>query len=60
MMDVARFADLGLCMYRLMASACILLSSPSCSAANDAAALQFKVDLKDKIVILLKDTKNDM
>lgn len=58
-MDSVRYADLAQAMFRLVSSACILLVSPSCGAATETSANEFKVELKNKISILMKDISNE-
>ncbi|CAG9133907.1 unnamed protein product [Plutella xylostella] len=57
-LDAARFLELGLQIYRMVAVSAILLVSPSCSA-DQAAAAQLKHELKEKIYIIMGDACTD-
>ncbi|XP_048481273.1 T-complex protein 11-like protein 1 isoform X2 [Plutella xylostella] len=57
-LDAARFLELGLQIYRMVAVSAVLLVSPSCSA-DQAAAAQLKHELKEKIYIIMGDACTD-
>ncbi|XP_061717282.1 T-complex protein 11-like protein 1 [Cydia pomonella] len=56
-LDAPRFAELGTQVYRLICVASLILSSPTCGDAS--AAARHKLNLKEKIVIILGDTATD-
>lgn len=58
-LDAPRFAELGTQVYRLMAVASLMLASPACGS-DPAAAAAHKQTLKDKILIIIDNTTNDI
>lgn len=58
-MDAVRYADLAQALFRLVSSACLLLVSPTCGAATQESANEFKLELKNKITILMKDVSDE-
>ncbi|XP_068623106.1 T-complex protein 11-like protein 1 [Battus philenor] len=57
-LDSSRFAELGTQVYKLICVVSILLVSPSCG--NDPSSATQKQQLKEKIVIILDNTSNDI
>ncbi|CAH0663852.1 unnamed protein product [Spodoptera exigua] len=58
-LDAPRFAELGTQVYRLICVASIMLASPACGSDQNAAAAH-KQALKEKILILIDNTSNDI
>ncbi|XP_073954544.1 T-complex protein 11-like protein 1 [Choristoneura fumiferana] len=56
-LDAPRFAELGTQVYRLICVAALMLVSPSCGDAS--AAAKHKLNLKEKIVIIIGDAATD-
>ncbi|XP_047027611.1 T-complex protein 11-like protein 1 isoform X2 [Helicoverpa zea] len=57
-LDAPRFAELGTQVFRVGCGAALLLASPACGDHSTAAA--HKQTLKDKILILIDNTTNDI
>nr|XP_021185689.2 T-complex protein 11-like protein 1 [Helicoverpa armigera] len=57
-LDAPRFAELGTQVFRVGCGAALLLASPACGDHSTAAA--HKQALKDKILILIDNTTNDI
>ncbi|CAB3251704.1 unnamed protein product [Arctia plantaginis] len=58
-LDAPRFAELGTQVYRLIITASLMLASPSC-ASDATTAAQHKQTLKEKILIIIDNTTNDI
>ncbi|CAH1634762.1 unnamed protein product [Spodoptera littoralis] len=58
-LDAPRFAELGTQVYRLICVASLMLASPACGSDQTAAAAH-KQALKEKILILIDNTSNDI
>ncbi|XP_050551784.1 T-complex protein 11-like protein 1 [Spodoptera frugiperda] len=58
-LDAPRFAELGTQVYRLVCTASLMLASPACGS-DPAAAAAHKQALKEKILILIDNTSNDI
>ncbi|XP_075982121.1 T-complex protein 11-like protein 1 [Anticarsia gemmatalis] len=58
-LDAPRFTELGTQVFRLIVTASLMLASPSCATDANTAAVH-KLTLKDKIVIIIDNTSNDI
>lgn len=58
-LDAPRFAELGTQVYRLIITASLMLASPTCASDPNTAA-QHKQTLKEKILIIIDNTTNDI